>query len=647
MAVVLLGMSGFAIWASGATKQSLTSVSRITDLTHTSDAAALALATEESVVQEYLDGPSPELKASVAAHSADVVGYLQKFKRDGDAPDGVFVDNLLRLHRTYSSQTSEAVAAADRGNFVEANAAHDKAHPTFDLVQARLAATSAHELTEAADAFNSLHQLQDFLVAVTAPAFGAGMLLLAVLGLVVLAYQRNADKRAADVEHQALHDSLTGLPNRALFRDRGQLALAAAARNGVSGAVMLLDLDRFKEVNDTLGHDQGDALLKEVAARLKVALRNSDTVARLGGDEFTILLPDVADQGSAMAVAAKVGDSLQQPFVVSGVTLDLEVSIGVAMFPDYGEDIDTLISRADVAMFAAKRDHAGWTAYAPELDAKAPRALSLLGGLRRALDSGDLLLHYQPKADIATSEVVGVEALVRWQHATLGLIPPSDFVPLAERTGLIHRLTEFVLSEALKECRNWLESGLELPVAVNISARNLLNDGFPSVVATLLRKWDIPPRMLQLEITENSMMGDPARVRACLLALTDLQVGLSIDDFGTGYSSLAYLKDLPVRELKIDRSFVTDLRAHPANRTIVNSVISLGQNLGLRVVAEGVEDLDAWRELSELGCDFAQGYYLARPMSAKDIPAWRLVWMAEHITETSDDPVVASPAATT
>ena len=644
MALILLGMSGFAIWASGATKQHLTAVSKITALTHTSDAAALALATEESMVQEYLDGPSPELKARVAALSTAVVGYLQKFKTDGDAPDGVLVDNLLRLHQTYISQTSDALAAADRGNFVEANAAHDRAHPTFDLVQSHLAATSAHELAEAAGAFSSLHNLQDFLVAVTAPAFGAGMLMLVVLGLVVLAYQRNADKRAAEVEHQALHDSLTGLPNRALFRDRGQLALAAAARNRASGAVMLLDLDRFKEVNDTLGHDQGDALLKEVAARLKIALRNSDTVARLGGDEFTILLPEVADHNSAMAVADKVGGSLQQPFVVSGVTLDLEVSIGVAIFPEHGDDIDILVSRADVAMFAAKRDHSGCTAYAPELDARAPRALSLLGGLRRAMDNGDLLLHYQPKADIATSEVVGVEALVRWQHATLGLIPPSDFVPLAERTGLIHRLTEFVLSEALQECRNWLESGLELPVAVNISARNLLNDDFPGVVADLLHKWDIPPRMLQLEITENSMMGDPARVRACLLALTDLEVGLSIDDFGTGYSSLAYLKDLPVRELKIDRSFVTNLRAHPANRTIVNSVISLGQNLGLRVVAEGVEDLDAWRELSELGCDFAQGYYLARPMSAKDIPAWRLVWMAEHSSQTEDAPVAARPA---
>ncbi len=642
MADILLGLSGFAIWASNATKQSLTAVSKVTALKDVNDAASLALESEESTVREYLTKPSTDVKAAVAAQSANVVRNLQAFKTEGDAPDGVLADDLLRLHQTYATQTSDALAAVDRGDFVGAARIHESVDPIFDDVQTQLAAASAHESAEATAAFSSLHQLQDFLVAVTAPTFGAGMLILVSLGLIVLAYQRSAGRRAAEVEYQALHDTLTGLPNRALFRDRGELALAAAARNRGSGAVMLLDLDRFKEVNDTLGHDQGDALLKDVAARLKAALRNSDTVARMGGDEFTILLPDVADQEAAMTVATKVADTLQQPFLVGGVTLDLEVSIGVAIFPAHGDDIDALISRADRAMFVSKRDHSTCTSYAPGLDTNAPRALSLLGDLRRALDSGDLLLHYQPKADIATGEVAGVEALVRWQHATLGLIPPAEFVPLAERTGIIHRLTEFVLSDALRQCRLWLDLGLELPVAVNISARNLLDGEFPGLVAALLRKWDIPARMLQLEITENSMMGDPERVRACLLALTALEVRLSIDDFGTGYSSLAYLKDLPVSELKIDRSFVMGLHDHPANRMIVNSVISLGQNLGLRVVAEGVEDWDAWCELSGLGCDFAQGYYLARPMPATDIPAWRLLWLAEHGAATAEEPAVAT-----
>jgi diguanylate cyclase (GGDEF)-like protein len=630
MAAVLLGMSGFAVWASSATKQSLTVVSRVTALTHDSDAAALALEGEESLMREYLFRRGPEIKAGIISHSAGVTTYLGTFKRDGDAVDGVLADKLLRLHQTYVTQNATALAAADRGDTSGAIAIHEAAEPIFDDVQAQLAATSAHELAESRAAVISARDFQNFLVTVTAPAFGAGMLLLLALALVVLAYRRSADQRAAEVEHQALHDSLTGLPNRALFRDRGQLALATAARNRTSGAVMLLDLDRFKEVNDTLGHDQGDALLRDVATRLKATLRNSDTVARLGGDEFTILLPDVPDKRSAMAVAGKVATALQQPFLVGGVTLDIEVSIGVAVFPEHGDEIDTLVSRADVAMFVSKRDHSGSTAYAAELDANTPRALSLLGELRRALDNGDLFLDYQPKADIATGEVVGVEALVRWKHSTLGLVPPADFVPLAERTGLIYPLTQFVMNTALQECRGWLDSGLELPVAINISARNLLDDQFPELVASLLRKWRVPPRMLQLEITENSMMGDPVRVRASLLALTDLHVTLSIDDFGTGYSSLSYLKDLPVRELKIDRSFVMDLRAHPANRMIVNSVISLGQNLGLRVVAEGVEDQDAWGELAALGCDLAQGFFLARPMSGNDIPAWRLAWLAEH-----------------
>jgi diguanylate cyclase len=268
------------------------------------------------------------------------------------------------------------------------------------------------------------------------------------------------------------------------------------------------------------------------------------------------------------------------------------------------------------------------TLYVPELDINAPLSLSLLGDLRRALDRDELVLYYQPKADLATGQVVGVEALVRWQHPTRGLIQPADFVPLAERTGLIHPLTNFVLGEALRQCRVWIDAGLQLPVAVNMSARNLLDVNFPGLAESLLDKWRVPPRMLQLEITENAMVSDPERARTGLQRLTELGVSISVDDFGTGYSSLSYLKDLPLQELKIDRSFVMDMRDHAANRVIVNSIVSLAQNLGLRVVAEGVQDQAAWSELSRLGCDVAQGYLLARPMVGNDVVGWRENWLA-------------------
>jgi diguanylate cyclase (GGDEF)-like protein len=645
MAVVLLSMSGFAVWASNVTSTSLREVSRITALSDAHEGAAMALETQESLVREYLVLPSPAVRSLVAQRSADVDARLAYIKTAGDAPDRALATSLLARHQTYAGMTFNALSAVDRGDVGAATALHEASDPIFDDVQAQIATAAANEHAEAGVASQALLQQQDFRAKAAAPAFGAGMLILVVFGLIMLAYRRSLDRQTAEVEHQALHDPLTGLPNRTLFRDRGEQALAMAARNQVAGAIMLLDLDLFKQVNDTLGHDSGDLLLKQVAARLKATLRESDTVARFGGDEFTILLPEVADRESAMVAARTVASALQRPFLVSGITLDIEVSIGVAVFPEHGTDVDTLVSRADVAMFISKRDHAECTLYVQELDINTPRALSLLGELRRALDHGDLVVHYQPKADLASGQVVGVEALVRWKHATLGLIPPDDFVPLAERTGLIHPLTEFVLGEALRQCRGWLDSGLELPVAVNISARSLVDPKFPDLVAALLRKSGVPAPMLKLEITENSMMADPARARATLQRLTELHVSLSIDDFGIGYSSLAYLKDLPLQELKIDQSFVMNLEGHAANRMIVNSIVSLAQNLGLRVVAEGVEDKAAWGELSRLGCDFAQGFLLAHPMAGDDIPAWRAAWLAGANSDALESAALATSLA--
>jgi diguanylate cyclase (GGDEF)-like protein len=455
--------------------------------------------------------------------------------------------------------------------------------------------------------------------------------LLILLGLAVLygvlfrivARASKALRHQAEVnEHQALHDSLTDLPNRTLFHDRVRQALASARRDHVPTAVMIMDLDRFKEVNDTLGHASGDELLKQVGVRLSESLRESDTVARLGGDEFGVLVPKVVDAEAAVAVARKLRTTLEEPFTIHGLALQMEASIGIALYPDHGGDVQSLLQRADVAMYVAKEHPAGCEVYTRERDDYSPDRLTLLTGLRRAIDRGELLLHYQPKADLRTGEILGVEALVRWRHPERGVIPPDEFIPAAQKTGVIGPLTMFVLDEALRQCRTWCLQGIELCVAVNLSTRNLLDLHLPEAVAELLARWEVPACLLELEITESTILADPVRAMQILSRLDEMGVRLSIDDFGTGYSSLAYLKRLPVDELKIDKSFILGMDESENDEVIVRSTIDLGRNLGLRVVAEGVESSQAWSRLAQLGCNVAQGYFLSRPMPAEQLTQW-------------------------
>ena len=441
-----------------------------------------------------------------------------------------------------------------------------------------------------------------------------------VLFRIVARASRSLREQVLANEHQALHDVLTGLANRALFHDRVQQSVLLAEREGMEGAVMIMDLDRFKEINDTLGHPKGDTVLREVARRLSLALRETDTVARLGGDEFAVLVPHVPDPAAVVQVVEKIQEALDRPFVLQGLALDVRASVGISFFPRHGNDVDTLIQRADVAMYLAKTSHSRYEIYAAHRDQHSPSRLALLADLRRGLDDGELVLHYQPKIDLKTGTVTTVESLVRWNHPARGMIQPADFLPLAEHTGLIEPLTMYVLDKAMKQCAEWHEAGLDLTVAVNLSPRNLLDLNFPDYISRLIRKWNLPPSCLQLEITESSLLSDPTRVRGVLEKLSEMCVSISIDDFGTGSSSLAHLRDLPVGELKIDRSFVMNMEADESDAVIVRSTIDLGRNLGLKVVAEGVEDESTWRVVSELGCDFAQGFFRSRPMPADQIP---------------------------
>jgi diguanylate cyclase (GGDEF)-like protein/PAS domain S-box-containing protein len=423
-------------------------------------------------------------------------------------------------------------------------------------------------------------------------------------------------------QHQARHDALTGLANRTLFRERIERAIAAARPGDELVAVLLMDLDRFKEVNDSLGHHAGDELLQELAMRLPSVVRGSDTVARLGGDEFGILLPGVNDASDVLAVVEKLVQALEEPAAVHGLPLVVEGSIGIALYPDDGGDVDTLLRAADVAMYTAKEEKAGFGFFDGSTHQLDLARLTLVGELRRALEKRELVLHYQPQALLADGRVQCVEALLRWNHPERGMIGPDEFIPLAQQTSLIKALTLYVIGEALEQCRSWQQEGLRMPVAVNISTRNLLDVDFPAHVTGLLDAWGLEPDMLQLEITEGAVLSDPVRTMTVLEALARMGLRLAIDDFGTGYSSLAYLTRLPIKEIKIDRSFVMSMETNEDDATIVRSTIELGRNLGLEVVAEGVESETVWNWLRELGCTIAQGYHLSKPLPPDELRDW-------------------------
>ncbi|KOT61122.1 putative bifunctional diguanylate cyclase/phosphodiesterase [Streptomyces rimosus] len=420
---------------------------------------------------------------------------------------------------------------------------------------------------------------------------------------------------------EQLRDPLTGLPNRQWLLERTWTALDDAERIGARSALVLIDLDRFRSVNDTLGHLAGDRLLLQIADRLRHALPRGAEAARLGGDEFAVLLPTADSLTSAQRVARNLVAALGSPLDLDGLTLVLEASAGVAVFPDHALDAEGLLRRADVAMYQAKRDRSGVEVYEAKRDGNTPDRLGLLGDLRRALDAGDVELHYQPKVGF-DGHVAGLEALVRWVHPERGRVPPDEFIAIAESSGLMPRLTEYVLETALAQVARWRASGLEVPVAVNVSPRDVHTPGFAGAVAARLARHQVPPGSLQLEITEHVLLEDPQRAADTLAGLTGHGVKMSLDDFGTGYSSLVHLRRLPVSELKIDRSFVARLAVDNEDAEIVRCTLDLAHSLGLLVVAEGVEDDETWERLRDLGCDAVQGWLVAAAMPPDETTAW-------------------------
>jgi diguanylate cyclase (GGDEF)-like protein len=421
------------------------------------------------------------------------------------------------------------------------------------------------------------------------------------------------------LKYMATHDALTGLPNRIELYDKMDSLIKCSPDSVFS--LVIFDLDNFKAINDTLGHSYGDELLKAIGSEIEKSFREDQMIVRLGGDEFAVILPN-HDLAKTVFRVEELQHIFNLPFVIEGISLAVGASWGIVVFPEHGLNRDDLMRRADVAMYEAKRSGIGYAVYDKKHDLNDPLRLELMGDLRYAIDRGELVLHYQPKLEILTKKITGVEALVRWQHPKHGMIPPISFISIAEQIGIINPLTNWVLEESIKQCKEWEMQGIELKIAVNLSVRSLQDINFTKSVAKLLETYQLNPKKLQLEITESFLMSDATRAIDVLIEIRKLGIELDIDDFGTGYSSFSYMSQLPVNRIKIDKSFVMSMGGQQGDAMIVRSLINLAHNLNLEVIAEGVENVQIWETLSSWGCDEAQGFYIARPTNASDFMTW-------------------------
>ncbi|HEY5050504.1 MAG TPA: EAL domain-containing protein [Acidothermaceae bacterium] len=635
LAVALLALSGVATWSAFATSDAASISTQASRLDDAYNSARFDIGAEESLERKYRLEPSADVRAQHLAGKTDLDAALAIVSRDGDAADRKVAADVTERNATYLIATDLMFAATDQHNPATATTIdHNYVDPIFNTMQTIVYTQATLHRNVDAKATRRLLSIESVARWATSLAVGVGAVLILLFGRLrrqsTKVHRAQSDLNA----YQATHDELTGLPNRALFATLLESALAQAREAQGSVAVVLLDLDRFKDINDTLGHRYGDYLLQQIGPRIGAVLRDVDVLARLGGDEFVLLFPSHATGREAIHAALdltrRILDALHEPFMVDDVSLAVEASAGIAVWPAHGDTGDALLQHADIAMYLAKSRHEDLAIYDSALDGHNPRKLTLLSQLRGAVDNGELVLNFQPLVDIGSGAVVGAEALVRWNHPDEGLLPPGEFVPLAEGSGFIHELTRFVLRAACEQAKAWETAGQPLVVSVNISARCLLDTELPQSVAATLLVTGLPPHLLKLELTETAIIADPDRARSIIGRLHTLGVGLSIDDFGTGYTSLSFLRDLPVQEIKIDRSFVTNMLMHPKDAIIVRTGVELAHRLGLHSVAEGIEDAATFAALAALGCTTARGFHLGRPMPSGSFDTWLTEWNLSH-----------------
>jgi len=622
LTIGLVALTALALYGASSTARATTRVREVGQISDHWGQVFLTVNVESEALNDYLRAGTEIGRQPLVSALGSAEPDLQWLENHGPTEDRQQAVLMAQTYHGYTDSLWAVIDAGNRGDQADVKAQAAQAslgvgslirQAVSNVVRKRLEMT---QYLAEVDAHNQRLKLTATVI------FAVDFLLLALCGVVLLSHQRRIERQAKQSRHQALHDALTGIANRVLLVDRIEQALNAAERHGEHVALLLLDLNRFKEINDTLGHHAGDVLLKEVARRLNGAVRGYDTVARLGGDEFAVLLPRVNSVEHAREISERMLKAVQRPVNVNGTIVDVSGSIGTAVFPAHSSTSTELLQHADIAMYTAKRGRLGTAMYDPSADQHSTAQLSLLGELRHAIAAGELVLHYQPKVSTGSGRPLGVEALVRWQHPTRGLLPPGEFIPLAEDSDLIQPLTDVVLAEALRQHGAWRSAGMLVPISVNIATRSLLDTEFPDRVSRLLSRNAVAPDQLTLEITESAVITDPIAAADVLSRLRGLGVRLSIDDFGTGYSSMTYLQSMPLSELKIDRRFITALESSHGNEAIVRAILQMAHALELEVVAEGVEDESTWAALEAMGCDVAQGYYLCRPVPAAELTSW-------------------------
>jgi diguanylate cyclase (GGDEF)-like protein len=619
LVVIVLVVSGFALWASQTTARAARQAAAATRLATDYTGAVQAVNDEETLELTYRLAPSDKIRSEHAAAAHRLVDNLTAVAGEGNDTDAAGARTVLLTHARYLVAADKLFTAVDRRDDALVRRLHaDEAAPIFRYIKTTVELAADKHRTDSRRQIAEMRRVSTTMASGIPLVFLVGIALAAMFATVLRRYRKDLDQQRRQAEYDSRHDTLSGLANRELLAERLDEAIDTGERVGL----VLLDLDRFKEINDALGHRYGDELLAQIGPRLAGTVRATDTIARLGGDEFAVLLPDVSHLEAALNVAEKLRAATEQPFQIGGADLMVEASAGVVVSGEHGDDAQTLMRRAEVAMYVAKSRKRGIAVYEPAEDSHDPSRLALLGELRRALEQRELVLFYQPKINLVTGAVAGVEALVRWQHPQRGMVMPDRFIPLAEHTGLVAPLTRYVVDEALRQARRWADEGRPLSVAVNLAARNLGDVELFDDVITMLKIHGVPPERLTLELTESAITTEPAHAQTLMTRLRGAGIALAIDDFGAGYTSLAQLKNLPVTELKIDRSFVGTMTTERSNGLIVRSVVDLARNLGLSTVAEGVEDAETLAALAAYGCSMAQGYHMSRPLARDAFDAW-------------------------
>jgi len=614
----LFALGATTLWSFAETSRAADSARRMNAMSDNWGKVSQAVSMEYETLVDYLKADDEMGRAPLSSTIGSARPVLEWLKQHSDQPG---LDNLEATYDTYTTTLRELMKAQRAGDEEAVDLYAQQAELASSSLRRQSNAISSHERLALNAYLTSVEERNNKVRLAASIIGGADLAFALICTFVLLAYQRGIKRQADESRHLAAHDNLTGIPNRFLLNQRVEQSLRTAASSGGSVGLLLMDLNKFKEVNDTLGHAKGDLLLQTVAARLTEAARTCDTVARLGGDEFAVLLSDVSTPADVIAIAERLLEHLQRPAQLDGVTVDVRASIGCSIYPAFSADAGELLQHADIAMYEAKRGRLGATLYDPSTDAQIAESLGLLAEFLAALDSDQLLLHYQPKVFAATGEIAGVEALVRWQHPRRGLLLPAEFLPGIEDSDLIMPATLHILRSALSQARRWQDAGLDLPIAVNISPRCLTDPTLPEQIVALLAEYGVPPSRLTLEITENALINDPDIAVARLGQLRAHGVRISIDDFGTGYSSLSYLRTLPLDEVKIDRSFVAGM-ADDRSHAIVRAVAQLGQAFNLVIVAEGIEDERSRTAAAAAGCTVLQGFAIQKPVPAADLAAW-------------------------